>query len=46
MWIAMALTFAMVSQLSLVGKSFGRETLGIFLAATLLVALNLMHLLS
>ena len=41
MWIAMALTFAMVSQLSLVGKSFGRETLGIFLAATLLVFIGL-----
>jgi len=41
MWIAMALTFAMVSHLSLVGKSFGRETLGIFLAATLLVAIGL-----
>ncbi len=41
MWIAMALTFAMVNHLSLVGKSFGRESLGIFLAATLLVLLGL-----
>ena len=41
MWIAMALTFAMVIHLSLVGKSFGRESLGIFLAATLLVAIGL-----
>jgi UDP-GlcNAc:undecaprenyl-phosphate GlcNAc-1-phosphate transferase len=41
MWIAMALTFAMVNHLSLVGKSFGRESLGIFLAATLLVAIGL-----
>ncbi len=41
MWISMALTFAMASHLSLVGKSFGREALGIFLAATLLVAIGL-----
>ena len=41
MWISMALTFAMVNHLSLVGKSFGRESLGIFLAATLLVAIGL-----
>lgn len=41
MWIAMALTFAMVNHLSLVGKSFGRETLGIFLAASLLVFIGL-----
>jgi UDP-GlcNAc:undecaprenyl-phosphate/decaprenyl-phosphate GlcNAc-1-phosphate transferase len=41
MWISMALTFAMVNHLSLVGKSFGREALGIFLAATLLVAIGL-----
>ena len=41
MWIAMALTFAIVNHLSLVGKSFGRESLGIFLAATLLVAIGL-----
>ena len=41
MWISMALTFAMVNHLSLVGKSFGRESLGIFLAATLLVIIGL-----
>ena len=41
MWISMALTFAMVNHLSLVGKSFGRESLGIFLAATLLVLIGL-----
>ncbi len=41
MWIAMALTFAMVNHLSLVGKSFGRESLGIFLAATLLLVMGL-----
>ena len=41
MWISMALTFAIVNHLSLVGKSFGRESLGIFLAATLLVAIGL-----
>ncbi|MEJ6760387.1 MAG: MraY family glycosyltransferase [Candidatus Planktophila sp.] len=41
MWISMALTFAIVSHLSLVGKSFGRETLGIFLASTLLLAIGL-----
>lgn len=41
MWIAMALTLAMVNHLSLVGKSFGRESLGIFLAATLLVLMGL-----
>lgn len=41
MWIAMAFTFAIVNHLSLVGKSFGRETVGIFLAATLLVAIGL-----
>jgi len=41
MWIAMALTFVMVNHLSLVGKSFTRESLGIFLAATLLVAIGL-----
>lgn len=41
MWISMALTFAMVNHLSLVGKSFGRDSLGIFCAATLLVAIGL-----
>jgi UDP-GlcNAc:undecaprenyl-phosphate GlcNAc-1-phosphate transferase len=41
MWISMALTFAMVNHFSLVGKSFGRESLGIFLAATLLLVIGL-----
>jgi len=41
MWFAMALNFAIVNHLSLIGKSFGRETLGIFLAATLLVFIGL-----
>ncbi len=41
MWIGMAVTFAMVNHLSLVGKSFTRESMGIFLAATFLVALGL-----
>jgi UDP-GlcNAc:undecaprenyl-phosphate GlcNAc-1-phosphate transferase len=41
MWISMALTLAMVNHLSLVGKSFGRESLGIFTAATLLLIIGL-----
>ena len=41
MWISMALTLAMVNHLSLVGKSFGRESLGIFTAATLLLVIGL-----
>jgi UDP-GlcNAc:undecaprenyl-phosphate GlcNAc-1-phosphate transferase len=41
MWIGMAVTFAMVNHLSLVGKSFTRESMGIFLAATFLVALGM-----
>jgi UDP-GlcNAc:undecaprenyl-phosphate GlcNAc-1-phosphate transferase len=41
MWISMALTLAMVNHLSLVGKSFGRESLGIFSAATLLLIIGL-----
>lgn len=40
MWVSMSLTFAIVNHLSLVGKSFGREAQGIFLAATLLVLLG------
>ena len=42
MWLAMGLTFLMVNNLSLVGESFTRETLGIFLAATLLVGIGLL----
>ena len=41
MWIGMAVTFAMVNHLSLVGKSFTRESIGIFLAATFLVLLGM-----
>jgi UDP-GlcNAc:undecaprenyl-phosphate GlcNAc-1-phosphate transferase len=41
MWISMALTLAMVNHLSLVGKSFGRESLGMFSAATLLLIIGL-----
>ncbi len=41
MWIGMAATFLMVHHLSLVGKSFTRESVGIFLAATFLVALGM-----
>jgi UDP-GlcNAc:undecaprenyl-phosphate GlcNAc-1-phosphate transferase len=41
MWIGMAVTFAIVHHLSLVGKSFTRESIGIFLAATFLVLLGM-----
>lgn len=41
MWVGMALTFAIVNHLSLVGKSFGRESMGIFLAATFLLILGM-----
>lgn len=41
MWIGMAATFAMVNHLSLVGKSFTRESMGIFLAASFLVLLGM-----
>jgi UDP-GlcNAc:undecaprenyl-phosphate GlcNAc-1-phosphate transferase len=41
MWLAMALTFLIVNNLPLVGKSFGHETLGIFLAATFVVLLGM-----
>ena len=42
MWISMSITFAIVHNLELVGKSFGRETQGIFLAGTFLVALGML----
>ena len=42
MWISMSITFAIVNNLELVGKSFGRETQGIFLAGTFLVALGML----
>ena len=41
MWAAMALTFAIVSNLPLVGKSIGHEAQGIFLAATAIVLLGM-----
>lgn len=41
MWIGMAVTYLMVNHLSLVGKSFTRESFGIFLAATFLVLLGM-----
>ncbi|CAB5239891.1 unannotated protein [freshwater metagenome] len=41
MWISMTLTFLIVNHLELVGKSFGRETLGIFLAGTFIVLLGM-----
>lgn len=42
MWAAMSLTFAIVNHLSLVGKAFGHEAQGIFLAGTLLVILGML----
>jgi len=41
MWAAMALTFAIVSNLPLVGKSIGHEAQGIFLASTAIVLLGM-----
>ena len=41
MWASMALTFAIVSNLPLVGKSIGHEAQGIFLAATSIVLLGM-----
>ena len=40
MWLAMAITFLVVSHLTLVGKSFGREATGIFLAGTFIMILG------
>jgi UDP-GlcNAc:undecaprenyl-phosphate/decaprenyl-phosphate GlcNAc-1-phosphate transferase len=40
MWAAMSLTFLVVSHLPLVSKSFGRESQGIFLAATFVMLLG------
>ena len=42
MWMAMALTFLIVNHLPLVGKSFGRETQGIFLASSAIVVLGML----
>ena len=41
MWAAMSLTFVIVQHLTLVGKSFGHEAQGIFLAGTFLVLLGM-----
>ena len=41
MWMAMAVTFMIVNHLPLVGKSFGHESQGIFLAATVIVLLGM-----
>jgi UDP-GlcNAc:undecaprenyl-phosphate GlcNAc-1-phosphate transferase len=41
MWAAMALTFLIVSNLPLVGKSIGHEAQGVFLAATAIVVLGM-----
>ena len=41
MWIAMVLTFLIVRHLSLVGKSFGHELQGIFLASTFVILLGM-----
>lgn len=41
MWASMALTFAIVNHLPLVGKSFGNEAQGIFLASTAIVLLGM-----
>ena len=41
MWISMSLTFLIVDHLSLVGKSFGHELQGIYLASTFIVALGM-----
>jgi UDP-GlcNAc:undecaprenyl-phosphate GlcNAc-1-phosphate transferase len=41
MWASMALSFAIVNHLPLVGKSFGNEAQGIFLASTAIVLLGM-----
>lgn len=41
MWISMSLTLLIVQHLSLVGKSFGRELQGIFLASTFVIILGM-----
>ncbi|MFM8523370.1 MAG: glycosyltransferase family 4 protein [Actinomycetota bacterium] len=42
MWISMAATLAMVNRLELVGKSYSRELLGIFLAATFVLVIGML----
>ena len=41
MWLSMTFTFLIVNNLPLVGKSFGHETQGIFLAASFVVLLGM-----
>jgi len=41
MWVAMSITFMIVKHLPLVGKSFGHDAQGIFLAATAIVLLGM-----
>ena len=41
MWLAMTATFLIAQNLSLVGKSFGNDAQGIFLAGTFLVLLGM-----
>jgi UDP-GlcNAc:undecaprenyl-phosphate/decaprenyl-phosphate GlcNAc-1-phosphate transferase len=40
MWLSLSLTLLIVNHLPLVGKSFGRESTGIFLAGTFIMALG------
>ena len=42
MWISMAATLVMVNGLELVGKSFSRELLGIFLAASFVLVIGML----
>ncbi len=42
MWGAMSLTFLIVNHLPLVGKSFGREAQGMFLAGTFIMVLGML----
>ena len=42
MWGAMSITFLIVNHLPLVGKSFGREAQGIFLAGTFIMVLGML----
>ena len=42
MWVAISFTFVLVNNLPLVGRSFGREAQGIFLAATFITLLGLL----
>ena len=42
MWLSMSATFLIVGNLELVGKSFGRDAQGIFLAGTFLVLLGML----